>query len=228
MLQTIPLIRNDSHLPPASPRDMIRNMVSKPTGKDAHRPEVPLRERPDRYLLTFLFAQRFRVSAGVLSERQTSIALACVAYGFPVSPAFAEKHKDKIRPSRRKRPPDWLVFGTTHYRGNADGGAARDDSPLVAKADDLTRTLRRFLKKHKDLTDGSEDSRWFLAMTNAWLITLDGLGDSVSEAAAHFTESVGESEYFERSMAPIVLGRFTAELGWEPIVPDFCPHAAAE
>jgi hypothetical protein len=228
--RVILLIRNDSRLLAAAPCDMICDMVSKPTGRPRGRPTGIARD-PDRYLLSYLLAQRMRPSTAKLSERKLTVAIIAVSKGRRLDrrPLWAERGPSvKIiegAPRGKKRPDHWILFedDKNKHLGDVNGIRVRDESVFHAAADNLTRKLRKFLRRHDDLEDGSEDSKWVLAMTNAWLRVLEGTNKSAFVEAEFFVKSIGEEQYFKSQMAPIHFAR-AGRLPSPPlIVPDFSP-----
>jgi len=75
---------------------------------------------------------------------------------------------------------------------------------------------------------GTDDGRWFVAMTQAWTATLAVKSLSAALLLASSRCFVaGENAFFKRVMEPIIESRF--QLRPEPrfSAPDFIPHTSA-
>ena len=183
-------------------------MVSKPTGRDPHRPAVPLRARGDRYLLTFMEAHKHDPS---LSERGIALAISSVMHGELVG-IF----------NNSGRGPVALWEYKDRQRRGVEGDDPRNRRAFNPWADNLARTVRKF----RSLTGETADGVWWLNMTRGWEYCLYAdthlLAYSGAQAACMLA---GERYFFDRAMAPIANHRFG--LGPEPkfSLPDFCPHA---
>lgn len=201
---------------------MIRDMVTKPTGRDPHRPTVPFRKRDDRYLQTFIRAHGTNPE---MTQRGVAGALAAAMHG----------KFDGFR----QHPRDGLVmqffYDDRRHKGK-EGDESRNKTAFSPWTDDLTRQGRRYrhlgepLANSRDgvMPDDLQDRIWYQCVTTGWKYCFYSPTHLRAYSAAQACCILAdELPFFERVMGPIINHRFG--LGPEPkfSLPDFCPHAAA-
>jgi len=192
-----------------------RDMVSRPTGRPSGRPQVAVKDDPERYWITNFIAKCGLNRAAGLFER--GIALTMVAVRFGELANRPDNVRNLLEVSR-----DALFLYASERRGRERDGAPRNVNAFWQRADDLCRKARRW----KQLSLAGADGQWVGHMVNAWTLTLGGTTLYYAlRWSGQACEQVGELGFHARVLAPIALSRFGS--GPEPKfrVPEFIPRS---
>jgi hypothetical protein len=194
------------------------DMVSKPTGRPRGRPNLALRDDPDRYVVTYYYAWAVQPPPG-MSARGIALSLGAVLPGEVVN---TEENLENLTNWRGN-----VLFHLApreQRRGEEGSKEPRNQSAFHPRADDLARKARKFAA----LPISSHDGSWFEKMTCAWMATQRGHDWTVSHAGARLCcDNIDEMPIFKRALEPIINFRFGR--GPEPRfrLPDFIPHDPA-
>ncbi len=184
-------------------------MVTRPTGKPAGRPKKPrppikpkrprgrppkpLAADPDRYEIAYFQVAADRGYRAGISERRIAETLAALRHGALVPTPENLSAMSAGKPYA-VRAPAW--------RGREGGFDWRNKNSFRPIADALR------LKAHRMRKDpaADQDARWLDHMSWAWLICLERYVD-LEGLAEYLADAVGEREYFDAWMRPMLRGR---------------------
>jgi hypothetical protein len=180
------------------------------------RPPKPLETDPDRHWLALLQALIAAGRAAGISAQVMAVAVVSLRYGdLTPDPGFVERFKStRNRPTcdckrcrlinfdlrtnveAMYRGEAFNVFAPK-YEGDPHGSSWRDGNAVRPRADNALRRLREI-----------KDARWLAEMVRAWKICLGGRMEDAG-LAKRIARDLGEGEYFETIMAPVLNDRFT-------------------
>jgi hypothetical protein len=174
---------------PPKPKEPVPNAKLK---RGRGRPPLPLSCDPERYFLALLSAHIEIGKLSGVSEGRVSTTFAGFVFGRPVH--TPENVSDMERTGRYQVGMRWLQgVESEEWRG------MNSFRPI---AETLMRKLRRIRAK----PSSHPDWKWLRAMTLAWRTCLWGELRHLRQAG-FLAASVGEAEYFNATMRPLLAER---------------------
>ena len=188
-------------------------MVTKPTGRPRGRPSIPLRDDPERYVLTW-FEAVARLNKGKPGFSRNGLALAVVM----AWKGELVNESDNIARWLNGSGP--VAFRATKFRGTEGSKEARHASAFHPAAHDFVRKAHRF----SAMVGTMDDLLWWTTMVPAWSAVLAEQDPILAQTPALWCRIIGEADFYNHTLSRFVEARF----GGRPLpkftLPDFNPH----
>jgi hypothetical protein len=181
-------------------------MVTKPTGQRRGRPDWDLLLDPDRYLIASFWATQIRENQLNGNQKATRHAVAMT---------YAAIERGKLAAIFNGKGK--LVFRTGITRVQYEKDAGAKANPIKARADDLRRKAERAMESNR--------YEWLEAMAGAFAAAYyDQDRENALTLARLNCMAASEGDFFERSMEPLITGRFDPSKQVFFSLPDFMPN----